>query len=40
MINRVYGLIGISSRMANWNADFTGFPKQLLKEIYLEVIKP
>ncbi|MDK0616716.1 type I CRISPR-associated protein Cas7 [Clostridium perfringens] len=27
MINRVYGLIGISSRMANWNADFTGFPK-------------
>ncbi|WP_243289218.1 type I CRISPR-associated protein Cas7 [Clostridium perfringens] len=27
MINRVYGLICISSRMANWNADFTGFPK-------------
>ena len=27
MINRVYGLIGFSSRMANWNADFTGFPK-------------
>lgn len=27
MNNRVYGLIGISSVMANWNADFTGFPK-------------
>ncbi|MDK0653323.1 type I CRISPR-associated protein Cas7 [Clostridium perfringens] len=27
MDKRVYGLIGISSRMANWNADFTGFPK-------------
>lgn len=27
MNNRVYGLIGISSVMANWNADFTGRPK-------------
>ncbi|ELC8442569.1 type I CRISPR-associated protein Cas7 [Clostridium perfringens] len=27
MNNRVYGLICISSIMANWNADFTGFPK-------------
>lgn len=27
MNKRVYGLICISSRMANWNADFTGFPK-------------
>ncbi len=27
MDKRVYGLICISSRMANWNADFTGFPK-------------
>lgn len=27
MDKRVYGLIAISSRMANWNADFTGFPK-------------
>jgi CRISPR-associated protein Csh2 len=27
MENRVYGLIGISSRMSNWNADFTGRPK-------------
>ncbi len=27
MKNRVYGLIGISSTMSNWNADFTGRPK-------------
>ncbi|WP_352417853.1 type I CRISPR-associated protein Cas7 [Proteiniborus sp.] len=27
MNKRVYGLIGISSIMANWNADFTGRPK-------------
>lgn len=27
MRNRVYGIIGISSVMANWNADFTGMPK-------------
>lgn len=27
MNKRVYGLIGIASRMANWNADFTGYPK-------------
>jgi len=27
MRNRVYGIIGISSIMANWNADFTGRPK-------------
>lgn len=26
-MNRVYGVIGIKSRMANWNADFTGRPK-------------
>ncbi|MFT9118204.1 MAG: type I CRISPR-associated protein Cas7 [Sporolactobacillus sp.] len=24
---RVYGLIGVSSVLANWNADFSGFPK-------------
>lgn len=29
MKNRVYGLIGISSIMANWNADFTGMPKTI-----------
>ncbi len=27
MDNRVYGVIGIASIMANWNADFTGYPK-------------
>ncbi|MDK2801313.1 MAG: CRISPR-associated protein Csh2 [Clostridiales bacterium] len=27
MNNRVYGVIGIVSKMANWNADFTGRPK-------------
>lgn len=27
MNKRVYGIIGISSFMSNWNADFTGFPK-------------
>jgi len=27
MNNRVYGIIGIKSVMANWNADFTGRPK-------------
>jgi CRISPR-associated protein Csh2 len=28
-INRVYGVIGIKSIMANWNADFTGRPKTI-----------
>lgn len=27
MNRRVYGVLGISSIMANWNADFTGYPK-------------
>lgn len=27
MEKRVYGVLGIVSRMANWNADFTGYPK-------------
>lgn len=26
-MNRIYGVIGIKSKMANWNADFTGRPK-------------
>lgn len=26
---RVYGIIGIGSKMSNWNADFSGFPKSL-----------
>ncbi|MCT4594811.1 MAG: type I CRISPR-associated protein Cas7 [Anaeromicrobium sp.] len=25
--NRVFGLVGISAKMSNWNADFTGRPK-------------
>lgn len=31
MNNRVYGVIGISSVMANWNADFSGYPKTTTK---------
>ena len=27
MNKRVYGVVGIKSRLANWNADFTGRPK-------------
>lgn len=27
MDKRIYGVLGISSIMANWNADFTGYPK-------------
>ncbi|NFA43851.1 CRISPR-associated protein [Clostridium botulinum] len=27
MNKRVYGVLGISSIMSNWNADFTGYPK-------------
>ena len=27
MNKRVYGVIGVSSLMANWNADFSGYPK-------------
>lgn len=29
MDKRVYGILGISSIMANWNADFTGYPKTI-----------
>lgn len=29
MNKKVYGVIGISSIMANWNADFSGYPKSL-----------
>jgi CRISPR-associated protein Csh2 len=28
-LNRVYGVIGIKSIMANWNADFSGYPKTI-----------
>jgi len=26
-MNRIYGVLGINSKMFNWNADFTGRPK-------------
>ena len=29
MNKRVYGVIGIKSIMANWNADFSGYPKTI-----------
>ena len=29
MDKRVYGVLGVSSVMANWNADFTGYPKTI-----------
>lgn len=29
MNKKVYGIIGISSIMSNWNADFTGYPKTI-----------
>lgn len=29
MDKRVYGVIGVSSKMANWNADFSGYPRSL-----------
>ena len=29
MNKRVYGVLGISSIMSNWNADFSGFPKTI-----------
>ena len=29
MKKRVYGILGISSIMANWNADFSGYPKSI-----------
>ena len=28
MNKRVYGILGISSIMGNWNADFSGYPKK------------
>lgn len=29
MHKRVYGVLGIASRMSNWNADFSGYPKTI-----------
>lgn len=39
MDKRVYGVIGISSIMANWNADFLDIQKQFPMAEHLEVIK-
>ena len=38
-MNRVYGIIGIKAKMANWNADFTGRPKSQVMVKFMEVIK-
>lgn len=33
--NRYYGIMGVAVDMANWNADFSGYPKQnMLNEFY------
>ena len=40
MKKRVYGILGISSIMANWNAGFDGYPKRRPAERHMEVIKP
>ena len=39
MNKRVYGVLGISSVMANWNADFEGFPKATTKEQFFGSVK-
>ena len=39
MENRVYGVLGISSIMANWNADLPVILKVCLMERYMEVTK-
>ena len=45
MNKRVYGVLGISSVMANWNADFSGYPKtitsgeQQLRDSFSAVIR-
>ena len=39
MNKRVYGVLGISSVMANWNADFSGFPRQQLRDSFSAVIR-
>ena len=28
MKKRVYGVLGVAALMANWNADFSGYPKR------------
>lgn len=39
MDKRVFGVLGIVSRMSNWNADFSGYPKTTSDGSVLEVIK-
>lgn len=39
MDKRVYGVLGISSIMANWNADFTGYPKVHRMVMCMEVTR-
>ena len=39
MDKRVYGVIGISSIMANWNSDFLAIQKVYLMERFLVVIR-
>ena len=34
MNRRVYGIVGLTSRFANWNADFDGYPKRVQGKIY------
>ena len=33
MDKRVYGVLGVSSIMANWNADFSGYPMEISLEV-------
>ena len=40
MNKRVYGILGISSIMGNWNADFQVIQNQQVMVMYLVVIKP
>lgn len=39
MNKRIYGILGISSVMGNWNADFSGYPKSTTDGNILVVIK-
>ena len=31
---RMYGIVGLVSKFANWNADFDGYPKRTIDGIY------
>lgn len=39
MNKRIYGILGISSVMGNWNADFQDIQNQQQMAIFLVVIK-